>query len=295
MNVPTRQQYSWAHELDDLMHGASGGFLFSIPLLYTMEIWWLGTYITPPRMAAALFSMCVIVFLLNLIGGFRKARGGRLSDTLIETIQAVGFSLLFSAGILLLLRRVTFETSLDAAVGKIIYGALPFAIGMALGDQVLSGERDVQAGEQLQGAQQRSRVEGKHTLNATISDLGASAIGAVFVAFPIAPTEEIPMLVSALSPPWLLGVVAASLLVSYMIVFESSFSDAQKRWQQRGVLQSPPSETVASYLVALVASVLMLVLYDQVGLDDPWHIWLSHTIVLGLPAAVGGAAGRLAV
>lgn len=103
------------------------------------------------------------------------------------------------------------------------------------------------------------------------------------------------MLAASLTPPWLLGVMAASLAVSYMIVFESGFADEGRRRGQQGVLQSPLSETVASYLVALGVAALMLALYDQIRLDDPWPVWLSHTIVLGLPAAVGGAAGRLAV
>ncbi|HMQ30912.1 MAG TPA: TIGR02587 family membrane protein [Chloroflexaceae bacterium] len=284
------QQNPWARELDDLMRGASGGFLFSIPLLYTMEVWWIGTVVSPPRMALALLGACAIVFLLTLTGGFRREEQGKFSDALLETVESVGFSLLFSAAMLALLRRVTLSTPLDEAVGTIIYGALPFAVGMALGNQLLSGARDEEGeGEGRQGD------NGADERGATLKDLGASAIGAVFIAFSIAPTEEIPMLAAALTPPWLLTMIAASLLISYMIVFESGFADEAGRHQQRGVLQSPLSETVASYLVALAASALMLVLYDQVRLDDPWPVWLSHTLVLGLPAAVGGAAGRLAV
>ncbi len=103
------------------------------------------------------------------------------------------------------------------------------------------------------------------------------------------------MLAMALSPPWLLGLIAGSLVISYGIVFESGFANMLKRQQQQGVLQSPLSETVAAYLVALAVSAGMLLLFDQVNFDDHWHIWLSHTLVLGLPAAVGGSAGRIAV
>ncbi len=46
----------WTHELDDFVRGASGGFLFSIPLLYTMEAWWIGSFIDPPRMFAGLVA-----------------------------------------------------------------------------------------------------------------------------------------------------------------------------------------------------------------------------------------------
>ena len=43
-----------------------------------------------------------------------------------------------------------------------------------------------------------------------------------------------------------------SLLVSYVIVFESSLGDQDGRRETGGVLQSPLEETVASYVVALL-------------------------------------------
>lgn len=308
--APPRQQGErrnpWARELDDLMRGASGGFLFSIPLLYTMEVWWIGSSSEPARMAAALLIACGLVFLLTLTGGFRSEETQGLSDTLIETVQAVGFSLVFSAAILFLLRRVTLETPLSEALGTIIFEALPFAVGMALGNELLhtQGEEgeDEQQDRRGEGGQQDRRGEGEQRqgeneegMSATVSDLAASAIGAAFVAFSIAPTEEVPMLAAGLTPPWLLGVMAASLAISYMIVFESGFGNAEGRHAQRGLLQAPSSETVAAYLIAMAVAALLLVLYGQISLDDPWRVWLSHTIVLALPAAVGGAAGRLAV
>lgn len=290
MSTPTQSQSPWAAELNDIIRGASGGFLFSIPLLYTMEVWWIGSYANPPRMAATLLGATVIVFLLNLTGGFRKSNSIRFADTLSETIQALGFSLLFSAAILLLLRRVTFETPLQEAVGEIIYEMLPFATGMALGNQLLSGGRDEQENDQSQSGGQQ-----KQPGSATLKDLSASAIGAAFIAFSIAPTEEIPMLAAALTPPFLLAVIATSLLISYGIVFAAGFANTGKRRREQGLFQSPLGETLAAYLVTLAVSAFMLSLYDHVNFGYPWHIWLSHTIVLGLPAAVGGAAGRLAV
>ena len=44
-----------------------------------------------------------------------------------------------------------------------------------------------------------------------------------------------------------------------------------------------------------ILSAAMLALFGRLRFGDPWSLWLSHTIVRGLPAAIGGAAGRLAV
>ncbi|WP_445241877.1 DUF2391 family protein [Microcoleus vaginatus] len=58
---------------------------------------------------------------------------------------------------------------------------------------------------------------------------------------------------------------------------------------------SPLSETVMAYLVSLAASAFMMFFFQKLSFDDPWSIWLSYTLVLGLPATIGGAAGRLTV
>lgn len=132
-------------------------------------------------------------------------------------------------------------------------------------------------------------------INPTLADIGATLIGAMIIAFNIAPTDEIPMLAAAISPPWQLAIIAASLLISYGIVFVAGFTYQAKRHQQRGFFQRPLSETVMAYLVSLVASAFMLFFFHKLSFDDPWSVWLGYTLVLGLPATVGGAAGRLAV
>ena len=89
--------------------------------------------------------------------------------------------------------------------------------------------------------------------------------------------------------------MALSIVISYIIVFAAGLTNQQKRHQQQGVFQRPISETIAAYLVSLFAAMLMLIFFQKLRFDDPWQLWLSHTTLLGLPAAVGGAAGRLAI
>jgi putative integral membrane protein (TIGR02587 family) len=125
-------------------------------------------------------------------------------------------------------------------------------------------------------------------------DLDATLIGTVLIAFSIAPTEEVPLIASSLPSLWLLLIMAASLGLSYAIVFASGFADRSERLQ-RGLLFSPITETLAAYLVALLISVTMLVLFQQLNQTDPWQEWLGNTLVLGLPASIGGAAGRILI
>ena len=47
--------------------------------------------------------------------------------------------------------------------------------------------------------------------------------------------------------------------------------------------------------MAVLAAAGMLFFFGVLHADDPWPLVLNHVVVLGLPAAVGGAAGRLAI
>lgn len=183
-----------------------------------------------------------------------------------------------------MLQEITPETPLQETLGKIIFEGLPFSLGVTLASGFLSGDR-----------YQSSDSKQEPTINPTVADIGATLIGAVIIGFNIAPTNEVPMLAAAISPPWQLALIAASLLISYCIVFAAGFTDQTKRQQHEGIFQHPFSETVMSYLVSLAASAFMMFFFQKLTFDDPWSIWLSYTLVLGLPATVGGAAGRLAV
>lgn len=286
----------WGREAVDLVRGVAGGMLFGIPLLYTMEVWWAGTYAHPTRMLAVLLTTFVVVLLLMRTTGFRETKDVRWIDAAMDAIEAVALGLVCVTGVLFLLREVTLETPTQEILGKIVYESTPFAIGAGVAYTVL--RRGRAAGEDDRGGDngEGGDDEGSDTgINATVADLGATAVGALFVAFNIAPTDEIPMLAAAMPPVWQVALIAASLLVSYGIVFGAGFANEEQRREQPGVLQHPLTETVVSYLVALLAAAAMLWFFQRFDLAAPWDMTLSHVIVLGLPAAVGGAAGRLAV
>lgn len=282
-----RFKQQWKTEFEDIVRGASGGFLFGIPLLYTMEVWWIGSFISPLRMLLALIFTFLIVFFLNQTAGFRGKSSVRVQDAIADTVEALAIGLVCSGVILVLLKEITLQVSLNEALGKLIYEGVPFTLGVALANQFLKNDSGREGDDQDSNRQSVS--------NATLSDISATLIGSVIIAFNIAPTDEIPTLASAVTGLSLLFVMVVSLIVAYCIVFAAGFTNSQQRHQHRGIFQRPISETIAAYLVSLFAAMLMLFFFDKLQLEDPWQLWLSYTILLGLPAAVGGAAGRLAV
>ncbi len=289
------QAQSWKHEFGDIVRGACGGFLLGTPLLFTEEVWWVGAFAAPPRMLVALATTFAVVLLLTRTAGFRQSKDMRWSDSVMDSIEALAIGLSCTALVLVLLRRITWSTSLHEALGQIVFESVTFAIGVALARQFFGGGTREETPDDRQ-QQNESQNEGKENrLNATLAEMGATLIGAMIISLNITPTGELEALAAAVTGPWLLGVIAASLVISYALVFVAGFGDQEKRRQQHGIFQHPISETVASYLLALAAGVVMLWFFHRVRWGDPWQLWLHHVVVFGLPTAIGGAAGRLAV
>jgi len=268
------------------VRGFSGGLLFGIALLYTMEVWWIGSHTSPRQMAGLLAMTFAIVVALNRVASFRSEEDHTTVDAVLDAVDAVAMGLLVSLLVLLVVREVGPGIPPDETLGKVIYHGITASIGVALAGQFFHGSADT-AGE--------ASGEAQGELLGTVVDLGATAIGVTFVASAIAPTDEIRMLTAATPASWLLIVVAFSLAVSYCVVFVSGFANEEQRRLQQGVLQHPVTETVVAYLVSLLVCALLLVVYQRVDLTDAWQLWLPDVILLGLPGAIGGAAGRLAV
>lgn len=282
-------------EVDDVVRGVCGGMLFGIPLLFTMEVWWVGGRSTPGLLYGVLAATFVVVFLLNRTSGFRSTRDVRVADALKDSVEAVAIALLCAFAILVLIREIHGDTPVQDAIGKVVYEAAPFAIGVGLARHFLRGDRNAGDGAGDADEGERDEAAAGSSINATVADVGATLLGAVFVAFNIAPTDEVPMITAALTPAWLVALVLTSLGVSYAIVFAAGFSSQSSRRAQRGAIQHPVTETVVCYLLALVAAVAMLWFFQRWSSDDPFDMVLHQAVVLALPAAVGGAAGRLAV
>lgn len=290
MKIEQSKKCLWSNELNDIIRGACGGFLFGIPLLYTMEVWWIGSLAQPPMILVALIITFFVIYLLNRTEGFRKyAKSNRPYEAVIDTVEAMAIGIICATFMLILLRELTFDTFLKESIGKIVYESVPFTLGVALSNQFLAGDKKGNS------AEQNKQTNNQDDLHATLSDIGGTLIGATVIAFNIAPTDEIPMLAAAVSPNWLLAVIATSLLLTYGIVFEAGFANQQKRFRQRGIFQRPLGETIMAYLVSLIAGMFMLWFFQKLTFSDPWTMWLDHALLLGLPASIGGAAGRLAI
>lgn len=282
----------WRQELQDLLRGVAGSFLFGIPLLYTVEVWSIGSSANSPMLLTILGATFVMVWFLTQTEGFRRTLSLHPLEAFMESIEALSLGVVCAAIALIILRRINLDTPLTETLGKLVFEAVPFSLGVALARSTLSQPR--QRDRRRVSSSRRFTAPNSSNLRDTLADLDATLIGAIIIAFSIAPTEEVRLLSASLPPLWLLIVMTASLFSSYAIVFASGFGDRSER-QQRGLLLSPVTETLMAYIVALVTSVMMLVFFQQLTVYDPWQEWIGDAIVLAFPATIGGAAGRILI
>jgi len=283
----------WMQERDDLLRGISGGFLIGIPLLYTMETWWIGKTATMPR--ALLFV--VIAYLVNLLfivsAGFRREEAGARRP-FGDAAEATALALVASAVSLILLDQLEPDQPLNVTLGLIAVDAMPVAFGISVANHLLGHDRSRDEPEDDE-RQDASPSQAAHGPRALLLDVGAAFAGALFLSFNIAPTDEIPMLATEIPTKVLPLIVIFSLLLSYAIVFAAGFGGQARRLQTQGLFQRPSTETALSYITALVACVAMLWVFGQITLDMHWTEIYAYVVILGLPASIGAAAGRLAV
>jgi putative integral membrane protein (TIGR02587 family) len=276
---------SWYQEMRGLVRAFSGAFLFGVPLLYTMEMWWLGEISRPGDLLVLLGVALIANFGLVTAAGFKK--GASMFSRIEQTMDAVAVGAIAGAVVLLIMNQINLDQAPHTILGKIVLQVLPLSIGASLAGIVFDGdkgrENDDDEGSQMPGV-----------WHALFNDIGATAIGAMFIAATVAPTEEVPMLAARMDYLHILALIGMTLLIGYVVVFASGFDPAAKRDREH-LFQHPVTETALSYLVALIVSFAVLLVTKQVGADVPPAFVLTQTLVLGLPAMVGGAAGRIAV
>src|SRR5213075_2192744 len=93
------------------------------------------------QVLAVLALLVIPAFALNKTAGFRGSKDVELDDAIADTIEAVAIGLVVSAVVLVLLREIDLTTPASVALGKVIYEALPFCLGVGLARHVLDPNR----------------------------------------------------------------------------------------------------------------------------------------------------------
>ena len=254
----------------------AGAIIFALPLLMTQEMWALGFYMEPRRLALFLAVMFPLLAVLAYYAGFEESVSWRQLVLSACVAYAVAF-IAVTAG-LALLGVLRPGMSIDEIIGKISLQAIPASIGAMLARSQL-GERE----EQKQEERRRDSYHG---------ELFLAVVGALFLAFNVAPTEEVVLIANMMTAWHALVLVGVSLAVMHGFVYAVEFRGHAAVHPEIAAWSEFVRLTVVAYVLALLVCLYVLWSFgrtDGLALGE----LLMQTVVLGFPAAIGAAAARL--
>src|SRR5688500_11908116 len=100
-------QRSLVHELHDLTRALGGALLFGIPLLLTMETWWLGAQLPPWQALLVLGTALLCSYPLVRSIGFKRET--TFHNHLDQAVHAVAVGAAASFVVLLVLNRLSLD------------------------------------------------------------------------------------------------------------------------------------------------------------------------------------------
>jgi putative integral membrane protein (TIGR02587 family) len=194
-----------------LARAFAGALIFAFPLIMTMEMWWIGFYVEPVRLLIFLLLGLGLQTGLAYYSGFSPSRD--VTDALIGGVTAFAIGCLGSAAVLWLLGVLDTAQGWRGAVGMVAIQAVPAGIGAVAARQQLGGTREGQAREDRAGYP---------------AQLFLMAAGAVFLAFNVAPTEEMILITFRMGPWLILLLMAASVLLLHALVYTVGFAGQEQ-------------------------------------------------------------------
>lgn len=274
-----REQPSMRQTLQPLLAGMGrafgGALVFTLPILMTMEMWDLGFIIEPYRLLLLVLASLPTLMFVSHYSGFETTWGWQ--DDVRDVAIAFGAALVVSVAVLVLLGSIDTRHAPDITATRIVIQAIPGALGALLGRS--------QFGEGGDGGRQEESYGG---------ELGVMAVGALYLGFNVAPTEEMVLIAYRVSAWHSLALVLLSLLVMHGFVFASGFKGGTRRDGETSGWSLFLRFTVAGYAVAFAVSLFVLWIFgriDGLGLETAMRV----AVVLAFPAAVGAAAARLII
>ena len=272
----TNSSRSTARFWREYARALAGALLFSLPLLMTMEMWWLGFYLAPYRLLLFIVVLVPVLIGLSRYSGFRETNSW-YEDT-IDALVALTAGFLVPAITLSLFSVVTVGMSLNEVIGKTAILAAPASMGAVIASKEFG---------RTENRRERERA-------GYGGELFIMSAGAMFFAFNVAPTEEMILIAYKMGTLQSLLLLLVSLLIMHMLVYSLEFRGQHSAAEGSSPLRVMLHFTVAGYAITLVISAYVLWTFgrfDGLALGET----IATTSVLGFPAALGAGTARLVV
>jgi putative integral membrane protein (TIGR02587 family) len=258
----------------------AGALVFSVPMLMTMELWRIGFYIAPMKLALLNLLGLPLLVGVSYFAGFQDTLQWR--DDLKDALVAYGIGWLVSAMLLTLFGIIALEASFADNVGKVAVQAPSAGLGAML------------ARSQL-GAQQQSPREDAQKRRASYGgELLMMTTGALFLAINVAPTQEIVLIAAKMTAWHALALVGVSLAVMHGFAYAVEFQGAPSLPQGTPFWSAFLRFSVAGYGLVLLMSLYILWTFGRTE-GMPLAVLVQTAVVLAFPAALGAAGARLII
>lgn len=265
-------------ELREQGRGVVGALLVAgTAMLFTVEMWWHGWQLRTHTLVVYDVVGLAGILAITRVVGFREAQAGETRRSWWRNVtdfsELILQSFVTAYGSLLLFGVVEWgDSAMSVARLGLVY-LVPLGFGAALANELLSG------------ADQRSEEADFPEYLATF------ALGSLFFVFPVAPTQEISVIAALAGWPRLAVMVVASLVVSYLVLFELEFRGQRQRVADRSRVEMVGQAFVV-YAVGAVVSVGLLASFGQFG-GTTLPVAVQKVVVLAFPAAIGASAARV--
>ena len=284
MTTAQPQVHSLDRVLREYARGGIGGLLFSLPLLYTMEVWWAGFIARPSHLLTYLAAGFLLLFGYNRYAGLHE--DASWLEVGFDAVEELGLGLLLSAGVLWLIGQIDGGMPLTEIVGKVVVEGVIVAVGLSVGAAQLGGGG--------KGSRSDQGMKGKRDRDVRDVGLRGQAVlsicGAVLFASNVAPTEEIVVIALEASRWQILGLALLSLALGAVILFYSDFTGSERPSENHAT--TVLSLSVINYAVALAASAFILWFFGRFA-GVSFATGIAQTVVLGVAGTLGASAGRL--
>jgi putative integral membrane protein (TIGR02587 family) len=273
-----RPNYDYAYSLARAFGGA---IIFALPLLMTMEMWSIGTSVHPLRLLLFIAANFVVLVFLSRFGGFERTANMR--EDVLDALAAYTVGTLAAGAILWLFGLLSTAVAFDELVGMVAIQAVPASFGAMIARKQLTAGDPEEDGNEEKAARSAGYP----------GQLFLMLAGALFLAFNVAPTEEMILISYKMTPGHSLVLMLASLALLHILVFAVGFA-GQEEPEGFGIVRRFLLFTVPGYAIALAVSLYVLWTFGRV--DGAALATVAGTVVvLGFPAAIGAAIARLVV
>ncbi|MDO1558019.1 TIGR02587 family membrane protein [Brevundimonas sp. 2R-24] len=267
------QKQAETHYARDLVRAFGGALIFAVPLLMTMEMWWFGFHMDRVRMAVFIAASAPLLIGLAYYAGFSHRQN--LLDATLDAFAALAVGAVTASVLLVLVGALQQGDAPRQLIGQVSLQAVPAAIGALLARRQLRGG----------GAPEDKKPE------TYAGELFLMVIGALFLALNLAPTEEMVLIAWRASPWHMLALLALSLGVMHVIVYQAGFGGQEEHGRP---LTAFFHFTLAGYGLVLLTGLFVLWLFGRTDGQALSEI-VATCVVLGFPAGLGAAAARLLV